>query len=60
MLRNQRVLPQDPVDERGHPLKQGGVSSRVSVHSVKLAIGGNHMSQTNAGFSRKVDGTFYS
>ncbi|XP_034233790.1 uncharacterized protein C1orf194 homolog [Thrips palmi] len=60
VLRNLRVLPEDPVEDRGHPLRQSGLSSKVSVHSVKLAISGNHMSQTNAGFSRKVDGTFYS
>ncbi len=60
VMRNLRVLPQDTVDQRDHPLRQSGLDSRVSVHSVKLAISGNHMSQTNAGFSRKVDGTFYS
>lgn len=32
---------------------------KIHPSSLKLAIDGPHMDQTNAGYSRKVDGTFY-
>ncbi|KAG8309986.1 uncharacterized protein C1orf194 homolog [Homalodisca vitripennis] len=37
----------------------GGIKARPSIHSVKLSISANHIAQTNRGFSRKLDGTFY-
>ncbi|XP_051161224.1 cilia- and flagella-associated protein 276 [Leptopilina boulardi] len=32
---------------------------RIHPSSLKLAIDGPHMDQTNAGYSRKIDGTYY-
>lgn len=46
-------------DTPRHNIIFGGISTRPSIHSVKLGIGSNHISQTNSGYSRKVDGSFY-
>uniref|UniRef100_A0A0A9YHD8 Uncharacterized protein n=1 Tax=Lygus hesperus TaxID=30085 RepID=A0A0A9YHD8_LYGHE len=43
-----------------HGIKQGGIKERKDVNSVKLGIIGSHGSQSNRGYSRKVDGTFFS
>ncbi|XP_050527248.1 protein CFAP276-like [Daktulosphaira vitifoliae] len=45
---------------RNHPLKKGGlIGVRKDANSIKLGQGGSHISQTNHGYSRKEDGTFY-
>ncbi|XP_050426878.1 protein CFAP276-like isoform X2 [Adelges cooleyi] len=45
---------------RNHPLKQGGlIGVRKDANSIKLGLAGSHISQTNHGYSRKEDGTFY-
>lgn len=36
-----------------------GEVRRIHPSSLKLAIDGPHMDQTNAGYSRKIDGTYY-
>ncbi|XP_043493607.1 uncharacterized protein LOC122518624 [Polistes fuscatus] len=46
----------------GEPLKcyRGSVTeNRIHPSSVKLAIEGPHTDQSNPGYSRKIDGTFY-
>lgn len=45
---------------RNHPLKMGGLlCERKDINSIKLGLVGSHISQTNHGYSRKEDGTFY-
>ncbi|XP_003245361.2 uncharacterized protein C1orf194 homolog [Acyrthosiphon pisum] len=45
---------------RNHPLKMGGlIGERKDINSIKLGLVGSHISQTNHGYSRKEDGTFY-
>lgn len=48
------------VDSATQNISYGGIKAKPSTHSVRLGIGANHIAQTNAGFSRKLDGTFYS
>lgn len=43
-----------------HPIHYGGVDERISPFSVKLRISSVHSPQTNQGYCRKVDGTYYS
>jgi len=45
---------------RNHPLRMGGlIGERKDINSIKLGLAGSHISQTNHGYSRKEDGTFY-
>ncbi|VVC37923.1 Protein of unknown function DUF3695 [Cinara cedri] len=45
---------------RNHPLKMGGlIGEGKDINSIKLGLAGSHISQTNHGYSRKEDGTFY-
>ncbi|XP_015590058.1 uncharacterized protein C1orf194 isoform X2 [Cephus cinctus] len=74
VLRNQIKTYSKPPSLLGHPVKYArpyqtedvasnvrkGIIQRIHPSSVKLAIEGPHTDQTNPGYSRKVDGTFYS
>ncbi|KAI5651927.1 hypothetical protein NE865_00264 [Phthorimaea operculella] len=40
----------------GHPMKRGGITEKISPHSVKLMNSGVHSSQTNPGYSRQAAG----
>lgn len=43
-----------------HPLKIGGITERLSIHSVKLINSGVHSQITNHGFTRQQgDGNFF-
>lgn len=37
----------------------GLIGERKDINSIKLGLVGSHISQTNHGYSRKEDGTFY-
>ncbi|XP_073980961.1 protein CFAP276 [Rhodnius prolixus] len=42
-----------------HGIKIGGIGDRIDVNNVKLGLSSYHGPQSNAGFSRKIDGTYY-
>ncbi|KAL7015760.1 hypothetical protein ACKWTF_016658 [Chironomus riparius] len=59
-LKNTRDVKIEPPVYLSHPLKRGGITERLSTHSVKLINSGPHSQITNHGFSRQnVDGNFY-
>ncbi|KAG5667431.1 hypothetical protein PVAND_015411 [Polypedilum vanderplanki] len=59
-LRNTRDVYIKPPVYLSHPLVKGGITERLSIHSVKLINSGPHSQITNHGFSRQnVDGNFY-
>ncbi|KAK9512529.1 hypothetical protein O3M35_000932 [Rhynocoris fuscipes] len=42
-----------------HDIKIGGIPERGNVFNVKLGLSAYHVPQSNAGFNRKGDGTYY-
>uniref|UniRef100_A0A1B0GL18 Uncharacterized protein n=1 Tax=Lutzomyia longipalpis TaxID=7200 RepID=A0A1B0GL18_LUTLO len=59
-LRNSVDSPAPKTERLGHPLCIGGITERISPHSVKLIHSGPHTPLTNPGYSRQTsDGNFF-
>ncbi|GAB0087777.1 uncharacterized protein DMENIID0001_021230 [Sergentomyia squamirostris] len=59
-LRNSLDCPAPKSQRLSHPLTIGGITERISPHSVKLIHSGPHTPLTNPGYSRQTsDGNFF-